>query len=150
MLYGLQNGGSRQFLSTTRGKVIVIGGILGLFGIGAFYAFTTTDVGTIKPGQCFADWDDFAGRGSRTVADSPKNADCDDPHAVQAYWVAEPENGFECSSRFESDVVVPPGSDLDWLAIEVERFGTTEKIICLVGHSDEQTLITGSVVPGAD
>ena len=114
----------------------------------AWIWLTTTDLARIEAGQCFANWDDFTNTADdgRLIYDRVRNADCDEPHAVQAFLVTD---GFKvCANEFDDLVVAPRGVALESIQLNTDGRidGTVSHTVCLAGHRDRTSLITGSVL----
>jgi hypothetical protein len=50
-----------------------------------------------------------------------------------------------CRDAFEEDVIETT-APLDWFAVTIDRLNRVEKLICFVGHADEETLVRGSAL----
>lgn len=133
------------------GKLTIVLGVIVVGALVAWAFFTMTDVDDVEVGQCFESWDEFDGGTSGTyVPRSVSNADCTEPHAVQAFHVINTGTSSVCSAAFDRSIRNPEGLDLEWFAVTVQKRFETEvdKIICFVGHADGESLITGSLLDG--
>jgi len=123
--------------------------------------FATTSIQNLEVGQCYKEWDEFSGgKTGEYVPPTVLDADCAEPHAVEAFHIEDLPEARLASDEFDdADVercIAPFESyvGVDYLDSELEIYaiftskgvGSRERqIACLVGHADATTLTTGSL-----
>ncbi len=127
---------------------------------------STTSATSISVGDCFAEFTQFEVEpgAPATAVESVDTADCDEIHALEAYYVGPAYESFEngypddetidgvaitsCRQRFERFVGTDwESSELDfwWLTPSAAGWDQGDRdLVCLVGEHDK-TLITGTL-----